>query len=48
MVLFVCEYNQYAFGIAFEYSSGNPSVAPRDAAYGIARTEVDGNNVLSV
>src|SRR5438309_2650781 len=28
-VLFVCENNQYATEIAFEYSSGNPSVAGR-------------------
>jgi 2-oxoisovalerate dehydrogenase E1 component len=47
-VLFVCENNQYATEVAFEYSAGNPSVAARGAAYGIASIEVDGNDVLAV
>ena len=47
-VLFVCENNQYATEVAFDYSAGNPSVAARGAAYGIASIEVDGNDVLAV
>lgn len=47
-VLFVCENNQYATEIAFEYSSGNPSVGGRASAYGIAGCEVDGNDVHAV
>ncbi len=47
-VLFVCENNQYATEVAFEYSAGNSSVAARGAAYGIASIEVDGNDVLAV
>jgi len=47
-VLFVCENNQYATEVAFEYSAGNPSVAARGVAYGLPGVEVDGNDVLAV
>ena len=47
-VLFVCENNQYATEVPFAYSAGNPNVAARGPAYGIASVEVDGNDVLAV
>ncbi|MCA9074775.1 MAG: dehydrogenase E1 component subunit alpha/beta [Planctomycetaceae bacterium] len=47
-VLFVCENNQYATEVPFIYSSGNPSVGSRGAAYGMPGFEVDGNDVLEV
>jgi 2-oxoisovalerate dehydrogenase E1 component len=47
-VLFVCENNQFATEVPFEYSSGNPSVGERGAAYGIVGVTVDGNDVLAV
>jgi 2-oxoisovalerate dehydrogenase E1 component len=47
-VLFVCENNQFATEVPFSYSSGNPSVGLRGAAYGIEGVTVDGNDVLEV
>src|SRR5436190_22650124 len=47
-VLFVCENNQFATEIPFQYAAGNPSVASRSAAYGIPGIEVDGNDVGAV
>lgn len=47
-VLFVCENNQYATEVAFQYASGNPHVANRGPAYGLPSVEVDGNDVLAV
>ncbi len=47
-VLFVCENNQFATEVAFEYSSGIPDVGRRAANYGIPGHEVDGNDVLAV
>jgi 2-oxoisovalerate dehydrogenase E1 component len=47
-VLFVCENNQFATEVPFQYAAGNPSVASRGAAYGIPGVEVDGNDVLAV
>ncbi|MCA9449467.1 MAG: thiamine pyrophosphate-dependent dehydrogenase E1 component subunit alpha, partial [Candidatus Omnitrophica bacterium] len=47
-VLFVCENNQFATEVPFNYSSGNPSVAARGAAYGLPSFEVDGNDILAV
>ena len=47
-VLFVCENNQYATEVPSSYSSGNPNVASRAAAYGLPGIEVDGNDVLAV
>ncbi len=47
-VLLVCENNQFATEVPFAYSSGNPSVADRGAAYGLPAQVVDGNDVLAV
>ena len=47
-VLFICENNQYATEVPFSYSSGNPSVGSRGAAYGIPGVTVDGNDVLEI
>jgi 2-oxoisovalerate dehydrogenase E1 component len=47
-VLFVCENNQFATEVPFQYAAGNPTVAQRGAAYGLPGVEVDGNNVLDV
>ena len=47
-VLFICENNQFATEVPFASVAGNPSVAARGAAYGIASFEVDGNDVLAV
>src|SRR5262249_36263659 len=47
-VLFVCENNQFATEVAFEYAAGNPSVASRGKAYGLPGIEVDGNDVEEV
>src|SRR5256885_14516798 len=47
-VLFVCENNQFATEVPFEYAAGNPTVAQRGAAYGMPGVEVDGNDVLAV
>lgn len=46
--LFVCENNQFATEVPSSYSSGNPNIATRGAAYGIPGVEVDGNDVLAV
>lgn len=47
-VLFICENNQYATEVPFSYSSGNPSVGSRGAAYGMPGITVDGNDVLEI
>ena len=47
-VLFVCENNQFATEVPFDYSSGNPNVAQRAEQFGICGIEVDGNNVHEV
>ncbi len=47
-VLFVCENNQFATEVPFSYSSGNPSVGNRGAAYGMPGHELDGNDVLEI
>src|SRR5437879_5254271 len=47
-VLFVCENNQFATEVPFQYAAGNPTVAQRGAAYGLPGVEVDGNDVLAV
>src|SRR5216684_2622755 len=47
-VLFVCENNQFATEVPFEYAAGNPGVAGRAAAYGIPGVELDGNDVEAV
>ncbi len=47
-VLFICENNQFATEVPFQYSSGIPDVGRRAANYGIPGFEVDGNDVLAV
>jgi 2-oxoisovalerate dehydrogenase E1 component len=47
-VLFVCENNQYATEVPFEYSAGNPGVANRAASYGLPGVELDGNDAIGV
>ncbi len=47
-VLFVCENNQFATEVSFEYAAGNPSVAGRGATYGLPGVEVDGNDPAAV
>src|SRR5262249_11411152 len=47
-VVFVCENNQFATEVPFQYSAGNPSVASRGAAYGMLGIEADGNDVFDV
>src|SRR5438477_2238944 len=47
-VLFVCENNEFATEVPFQYAAGNPDVASRGAAYGMPGIEVDGNDVVAV
>ncbi len=47
-VLFVCENNQFATEVPFEYAAGNPSVAGRGEAYGMPGVLLDGNDVEAV
>lgn len=47
-VLFVCENNEFATEVPFEYASSNPSVANRGAMYGMPGVEVDGNDAVEV
>jgi 2-oxoisovalerate dehydrogenase E1 component len=47
-VLFVCENNQYATEVPFQYAAGNPSVASRAASYGMPGVELDGNDVTAI
>ncbi len=47
-VLFVCENNQFATEVSFDYSSSNPHVGRRAQQYGMSGIEVDGNNVSEV
>ena len=47
-VLFVCENNQFATEVPFQYAAGNPSVASRGEAYGLPGILLDGNDVLAV
>jgi 2-oxoisovalerate dehydrogenase E1 component len=47
-VLFVCENNQFATEVPFQYAAGNPDVASRASAYGLPGIQVDGNDVLTV
>jgi len=46
--VFVCENNQFATEVAFEYSAGNPDVAGRGAGYGLPGVRVDGNDLGAV
>src|SRR5437870_2038145 len=47
-VLFVCENNQFATEVPFQYAAGNPNVASRAASYGIAGVQLDGNDVVAI
>ena len=47
-VLFVCENNQYATEVPFEYSAGNASVAARGESYGLPGIKLDGNDVHAI
>jgi 2-oxoisovalerate dehydrogenase E1 component len=47
-VLLVCENNQFATEVPFQYSSANQSVGSRGAMYGMPGLELDGNDVLAV
>jgi len=47
-VLFVCENNQFATEVPFQYAAGNPDVASRAAGYGIAGVQLDGNDVSAI
>src|SRR5262245_35236298 len=47
-VLFICENNQFATEVPFQYAAGNPSVGMRGAAYGLPGHEVDGNDVEAI
>jgi len=46
--VFVCENNQFATEVSFEYSAANPNVAERGALYGLPSIAVDGNDVIAV
>lgn len=46
--LFVCENNQFATEVPFQYAAGNPDVASRAASYGMPGIQVDGNDVVAV
>jgi 2-oxoisovalerate dehydrogenase E1 component len=47
-VLFVCENNEFATEVPFQYASGQPSVAGRAEGYGLPGIEVDGNDAMAV
>jgi 2-oxoisovalerate dehydrogenase E1 component len=47
-VLFVCENNQFATEVPFQYAAGNPNVGDRGATYGLPGIAVDGNDVQAV
>jgi len=47
-VLFVCENNQFATEIAFEFATRNSDVSSKADAYGLPGIRVDGNDVLAV
>jgi 2-oxoisovalerate dehydrogenase E1 component len=47
-VVFVCENNEYATEVPFQYAAANPDVASRGASYGVAGVCVDGNDVQAV
>jgi 2-oxoisovalerate dehydrogenase E1 component len=47
-VLFVCENNQFATEVPFQYAAGNPRVGNRAESYGIPGFEIDGNDMTAV
>src|SRR6202045_33720 len=46
--IFVCENNQFATEVPFQYAAGNPDVASRASLYGMPGVQVDGNEVMVV
>ncbi|MDR3633830.1 MAG: dehydrogenase E1 component subunit alpha/beta [Isosphaeraceae bacterium] len=47
-VLFVCENNQYATEVPFEYAAGNTDVAARGPLYGLPGVALDGNDLVAI
>jgi 2-oxoisovalerate dehydrogenase E1 component len=47
-VVYVCENNQFATEVPFDYATRNTDVAERVRGYGIPGVAVDGNDVLAV
>jgi TPP-dependent pyruvate/acetoin dehydrogenase alpha subunit len=47
-VVYVCENNQFATEVPFDYATRNTDVAERARSYGIPGVTVDGNDVLAV
>ena len=47
-VVYVCENNQFATEVPFDYATRNTDVAERARTYGIPGVTVDGNDVLAV
>ena len=47
-VVYVCENNQFATEVPFDYATRNTDVAERARSYGIPGVAVDGNDVLAV
>lgn len=47
-VLFVCENNQFATEVPFQYAAGNPRVGNRGESYGMPGFELDGNDVAAI
>jgi 2-oxoisovalerate dehydrogenase E1 component len=47
-VVYVCENNQFATEVPFDYATRNTDVAERVRSYGIPGIAVDGNDVLAV
>src|SRR6267378_908767 len=47
-VVFVCENNQFATEVPFQYAAGNPEVASRAAGYGMPGIQLDGNDVGTI
>ncbi len=47
-VIYLCENNQYATEVPFDYATRNTDVAERARTYGIPGITVDGNDVLAV
>ncbi|MFN0172418.1 MAG: pyruvate dehydrogenase complex E1 component subunit beta [Bryobacteraceae bacterium] len=47
-VLFVCENNQFATEVPFQYAAGNPDVASRASSYGMPGVQLDGNDVEAI
>ena len=47
-VLFICENNQFATEVPFQYAAANPDVASRAAGYGMPGVQLDGNDVDAI